>query len=139
MADEPQKKPRLNADAIKALREHAEAAWAMAADKEDRQFAASLSALLDWHDDNARAATLALPPLDKDMIAILGRPNFACAGVAKILRKAGHKIESRAEDEQAAVIHWMLDLYFKHGPNAWSEVAEAEFKRMRDAAPSVPQ
>lgn len=46
---------------------------------------------------------------------ILGRPNFACSPVANQLRKMGYTIGYRAEEEQAAVIHWMLCQWEQHG------------------------
>jgi len=54
---------------------------------------------------------------------ILGRPNFTCAGIARDLRVLGQDIKQRAEDEQAAVIHWMLTLYEAHGAG-WREAAD---------------
>lgn len=54
---------------------------------------------------------------------ILGRPNFACAGIAEKLRQQGKKIERKAEHEQAAVIHWMLETYKLYG-DSWREHGE---------------
>lgn len=54
---------------------------------------------------------------------ILGRPNFACASLAECLRRMGHEVKHKAEDEQAAAIHWMLGLYEVHGDN-WRAVAD---------------
>lgn len=54
---------------------------------------------------------------------ILGRPNFWCSGIARILREKGQAIPKKAEAEQAAVIYWMLELYDKHGSN-WKEAGE---------------
>ncbi len=48
---------------------------------------------------------------------ILGRPNFACHSVANVLRKSGQEIPFKAEEEQAAVIHWLLNIYLEHGEN----------------------
>ena len=56
-----------------------------------------------------------LPPMDEEIRWILGRPNFTCAGIAAWLREAGHEIKFRSEDEQAAVIYWMMNLYLEHG------------------------
>ncbi|CAB3705235.1 hypothetical protein [Achromobacter piechaudii] len=67
----------------------------------------------------------ALPPLDDDLIEILGRPNFACGELATLLRAGGHVIKNKAEHEQAAVIYFLLGYYLKHG-SAWHEhVGEA--------------
>lgn len=72
--------------------------------------------------------------LNEDTRDILGRPCFACAGIAKVLRLDGHIIETRAEDEQAAVLHWLLGLYFEHGPD-WRDRATAEVQRIKDTLP----
>lgn len=61
--------------------------------------------------------------LTKNQIWILGRPNFACAGVAKLLI-AGELYEDvakKAEYEQAVYIHWASNLLDKHGDNWWEE------------------
>jgi hypothetical protein len=60
--------------------------------------------------------------LNQDTQAILGRPNFACIGIANQLRNLGHTIGTQAEYEQAAVIHFLLNMYQKHG-TAWREHA----------------
>ena len=60
--------------------------------------------------------------LDDEVRWILGRPNFTCGSTAQVLRILGHEIKTKAEDEQAAVMHWMLCLYEKHGGN-WREEA----------------
>lgn len=64
----------------------------------------------------------ALPPLDADLIEILGRPNFRCGGIAARLRADGHDIKRKSEHEQAATIHFLLGHYLKHGTN-WRETA----------------
>ena len=55
--------------------------------------------------------------LTDDEIFILGRPNFACAHVAKLLIKAGvyEDKAQKAEYEQAVFIHWASGLLEKHG------------------------
>lgn len=62
----------------------------------------------------------ALPPLNDDLIEILGRPNFACAELAAVLRAGGHVIKNKSEHEQAAVIHFLLGHYLEHGAD-WHE------------------
>lgn len=81
----------------------------------------------------APAAGDALPPLDDDLIEILGRPNFACAELATLLRAGGHSIKNKAEHEQAAVIHFLLGHYLKHGA-AWHEHAGAAFEAIAQQA-----
>lgn len=57
-------------------------------------------------------------PLNDAVRDILGRPCFTLIGLANSLRAIGHSINHRAEDEQAACLHWMLNLYLQHG-NEW--------------------
>lgn len=64
-----------------------------------------------------------LPPLDDELVAILGRPNFMCAGIAARMRELGHSIKTRAENEQAAVLHLLLGFYLKHGAVEWADRA----------------
>lgn len=75
---------------------------------------------------------LTLPPLDADLIEILGRPNFACTSIAQALRLMGHEIKTKAEHEQAAALHWMLGFYIQHGP-AWREHATAAMQAAAEA------
>ena len=69
------------------------------------------------------AMPVELPPLDDELRAILGRPNFACINVARHMRNVGHEIKWRAEDEQASVIHLLLGFYLQHGPVEWFDRA----------------
>jgi hypothetical protein len=62
-------------------------------------------------------------PWDETIRSILGRPNFTLHTIANHLRVLGHEIKGRAEDEQAAVLHWMLNLYLAHGEE-WAEKGE---------------
>lgn len=71
------------------------------------------------------AAPVQLPPLDEELIAILGRPNFMCGGIAARMRQLGHDIKTRAENEQAAVLHLLLAFYLKHGTDEWADRAGA--------------
>ncbi|MDZ5764123.1 hypothetical protein [Stenotrophomonas maltophilia] len=61
---------------------------------------------------------------------ILGRPNFWCSPWANILRRRGDVIPCKAEEEQAAVILFMLNHYLAHG-EGWAEAAEAELQSIR--------
>jgi hypothetical protein len=63
---------------------------------------------------------------------ILGRPNFTCGMIADMLRKDRRDIPKKAEEEQAAVIYWMLELYFLHGEN-WRAEADKELIRIEKA------
>jgi hypothetical protein len=62
---------------------------------------------------------------------ILGRPNFSCIGFANRLRQLGHEIENKAEDEQAAVIHWMLIRTGKDGFHQCAAGDDAAVRRIR--------
>nr|WP_241391054.1 3'-5' exonuclease [Serratia proteamaculans]ULG15524.1 hypothetical protein 465p1_00119 [Serratia proteamaculans] len=70
-----------------------------------------------------------LLPLDDDLITILGRPNFSCARLAQGLRLLGHEIPRRSENEQAAVLHFLLGHYFVAGKQ-WREMAETELSQV---------
>lgn len=69
----------------------------------------------------------ALPPLNDDLVSILGRPNFTCVHLAELLRKGGQDIRRKAEHEQAAVIYWFLDLYLKYG-DKWESIAKDDIQ-----------
>lgn len=75
-----------------------------------------------------------LPPLDDDLIAILGRPNFTCIQLAECHRIGGADIKRKAEHEQAFVIHWLLGLYLKHGKGAWDKFATDELQAIKSRA-----
>lgn len=72
-------------------------------------------------------------PLNDYTRWILGRPNFACGPIASVLRSLGHEIEHKAEDEQAAVIHWMLSVYAEYGEN-WKRYGEKYLAGAKEAA-----
>ena len=78
---------------------------------------------------NELAATHAQVPLNEATGKILGRPNFTCARIADVLRKGGLSIPKKAEAEQAATIHYMLNKYLQHG-DAWASIADGELARM---------
>lgn len=82
---------------------------------------------------SSRCSTLV--PLDDETQWILGRPNFWCASVAQVLREDGHEIKKKAENEQASVIHWLLNLYLEHG-DKWRDVAQSELNRIKDKVAS---
>lgn len=60
--------------------------------------------------------------LNEHTMEILGKVNFMCAPIAQVLRnELGYTIRTKSEDEQATVIHWLLNLYEEHGENWKSE------------------
>ncbi len=73
--------------------------------------------------------------LTDTQVDILGRPNFHCMKVAKILIAAGDYEDKakKAEYEQAVFIHWAYELFAVHGDN-WQEEGE---KILQDAAKRV--
>ncbi len=106
---------------LEATTSHSNAGWKEAHEQEARAEAAE-----------KRIAELsgeffALPPLNDDLIAILGRPNFTCTHLAELLRKNGQNIRRKAEYEQAAVIYWFLDLYLKYG-DKWESIAKDDIQ-----------
>ena len=66
--------------------------------------------------------------LNDDLKKILGRPNFACGTIASRLREKGFECETKAEAEQALVIHTMLTFYEEFGTN-WIDEFNAYLKR----------
>ena len=72
--------------------------------------------------------------LEDDQIRwILGRPNFAVAYIARILREAGVPCKTNAEDEQAAAIYWMLSMYVKHGEE-WMDIGNKHLAYLKHLA-----
>lgn len=63
-----------------------------------------------------------------DLIWILGQPSFACCNLAQLLRSSGQEIPCKAEQEQAAVILWMLNFYLADQAN-WRQSMEQDIKR----------
>ncbi|MCM2490847.1 hypothetical protein [Burkholderia glumae] len=64
---------------------------------------------------------------------VLGFPNFRCAPYAHLMRDSGADIDSRSEDEQAHVLHWLVKLVLDHG-DRWADVAELDLNAMRTKA-----
>ena len=78
---------------------------------------------------DATQAKVTAIPLDDEVKWILGRPNYACIGLADSLRMGGQDIERNAECERAAVLHWMLNLYLTVG-STWRDLAEARLREI---------
>ena len=77
------------------------------------------------------------PPMTPELASILGLMCFQCISFAQALRAAGHTIKTSAEDEQAAVLHWMLgrDLRLSAAVvTHWRTVAAEDMKRMEAEA-----
>lgn len=69
--------------------------------------------------------------LNDDTKAILGKPNFTCANIAKILRASGEEIKERSEDEQAHTIYFLLKMYVEHGEE-WRTKANEHLKELAE-------
>ena len=69
--------------------------------------------------------------LTKSQVDVLGRPNFACHDMARLLIAKGVYKDGprKAEFEQAVCIHWMHSLLEKHGEN-WNEKMQDELFRL---------
>lgn len=78
-------------------------------------------------------AAPAFPPMTPELESILGTICFQCIPYAQMLRAAGQQIKSHAEEEQAAVLHWMLSLWFMHGED-WRAAAFNEVTRLQGLA-----
>jgi hypothetical protein len=78
------------------------------------------------------SGSLSFDPADPEIHWILGRPCFFCGPIAHILQSAGHEIPKRAEDEQAAVIVWLIRKYQQHG-EGWRAKVDEELRAFRKA------
>ena len=91
------------------------------------------------HDRASQARAAGYVPaafeLNEQTREILGRPMFACIGIAQTLRQRGDEIAKKAEHEQAAVLAFCLGHYFTSGA-AWRDAAEAELRDIAAAAPT---
>jgi len=74
--------------------------------------------------------------LTADLRYILGIPHTKLSSTAQLLRQQGNCIGERSEDEQAAVIHWMLGHYLRRGIH-WRVFAYAELDA-NDDFPGFP-
>lgn len=74
------------------------------------------------------------PTMTDELASIWGLMCFQCISFAQALRAGGYSIKKRAEDEQAAVLHWMLGHYFHSGPDGWRAAASADMERMRETS-----
>lgn len=95
-----------------------------------RKIASLVDTSLVTSEETITEAQPALPPnLNPDLIKILGRPNFMCGQIARILRSSGENILTKAEDEQAATI-WFLLRHYMSDPTNWEQHAEAELESL---------
>ena len=78
-------------------------------------------------DLEASQLAVKLPDLNKHLIAILGRPNFTCCHLAELLRGSGVEIRRKSENEQATVIHYLLNFYLEYG-DKWESIAKEDIQ-----------
>lgn len=74
---------------------------------------------------------LTIDPTDAEVRWITGQTCLFCSPLAHTLRDRGYDIPRRAEDEQSAVILWMLALYAAHG-QGWKKEGARWLKRSED-------
>lgn len=82
-----------------------------------------------------------MPAMTASLREVLGTPVHTMIPLVRVLQAADPSIESRYESEQAALLHWMLSFWFKHGDD-WRKFAAEEIGRMRtqlEANPAVPK
>ena len=76
---------------------------------------------------------MVMPELTDDLRYIFGLMCFQCITYAQALRGMGHTIANKAEDEQAATIHWLYGHYLRD-PDNWRTNAITEIKAANLAA-----
>ncbi len=68
---------------------------------------------------------------DDEVKFILGRPCFVVTEEAEMLRSRGQQIPYRAEDQQAAVLFWLLQMYQEYGAE-WRQAVRREIEAWRE-------
>lgn len=109
-------------DAIDFLKEHGQ-------DGTVRKVEAALTAL-----QSREEVVRELPPFDEVVREILGTPCFAVIQVAHVMRLKGFDIPRKAEEEQAAVAYFKLQMYMKYGKE-WEAKGVAELNAMPKVEP----
>lgn len=91
----------------------------------------ALTPLLGANEDRERL------PFDEHVREILGWSCFQLRPYAEMLRTEGRDIPRKAEEEQAAALHWMLNLYLEHGAD-WKKAGK-EYIEKHAARHSAPK
>lgn len=107
---------------------------ARSADGACEECEAHAQAMREWKAEQEGGAPGTFPAMTEELASILGLMCFQCISFAQALRAGGYSIKKRAEDEQAAVLHWMLGHYFHSGADGWRAAARADMERMREAS-----
>jgi hypothetical protein len=85
---------------------------------------------------NRRADHLALPGYPEAMTPalseVLSLMLWHTGNIARALRAGGVDIKTRAEDEQAHVLHWLIQLALDHG-DAWWDRACDRLREIQEA------
>jgi hypothetical protein len=72
--------------------------------------------------------------LNEHTTAILGMICLRCGPIAQMMREAKFAaIKRRAEEEQAFVICWLLNIYFEHGEK-WQDIANVKLQEIATSA-----
>lgn len=70
--------------------------------------------------------------LSDDLREVLSTMLWTSGQIAECLRAGGEDIKRRAEDEQAHVLHWLISLALRHGPD-WRKKASERIEACRAA------
>lgn len=70
-----------------------------------------------------------LTPALKDALSLM---LWHCGGLATARRALGHEIPHKAEEEQAAILHWVIPLAIEHG-DGWRKIVGDELQHAADA------
>lgn len=145
MTTNPQPTPRAAGEAVKAFREylavHPDACTGMGGHAMDDMALDLARIALNFHATapahlhqicEPAAPARAFPAMTPELEKILGTMCFQTISLSQVLRAGDQAIAPRAEAEQAAVMHWMLSLWFVHG-DGWNKAAAREVERIRAA------
>jgi hypothetical protein len=64
---------------------------------------------------------------------VLGMMCFEFIKLVQGFRAAGYEIKTRAEDEQAFMLHWLIPFALEHGDN-WRQAAGVELSKIYEQA-----
>lgn len=73
---------------------------------------------------------ITIDPKDPEVLTILSQLCFQVADIAHLMQAAGQPIKRKAEDEQAAVLLWMLTKLHQHGKD-WRVEGDKELNALR--------
>jgi hypothetical protein len=83
--------------------------------------------------------SLAYPPeMTPELRHVLGMMCFQLARYAHLFRSVGADIKTRAEDEQAYCLHWLIKHVLAHGAE-WASHADADVAAAREKIAATPE